>query len=188
VFLVFVAARELRAQVPSEWSLRLVGGESRASWKRQAEITALELEVAWPMSHRTDVALTLSPMRLWQPSSWFGHQYGDPDEQVRAVLGSIALRRHLSFGTPRIRPYVELGIGAMWSGRQVPAATSRFNVVTQPSVGVTLNPESTVPLTVGYRFLHISNGGYSPRNPGLGVNAIVLGVRIRTASWRRRSP
>ena len=38
---------------------------------------------------------------------------------------------------------------------------------------------SRFPVVAGYRFMHISNGGYSPRNPGLNMSSLILGVRYR---------
>ena len=43
-----------------------------------------------------------------------------------------------------------------------------------------------LPLFAAYRVMHISNGGYAPRNPGLNVGAAVLGVQLRSATPRRR--
>jgi hypothetical protein len=61
----------------------------------------------------------------------------------------------------------------------VPASTSRFNFITQVGAGFVLLPQRRLPLMVGYRLLHISNGGYSPRNPGVNVSAVILGVQFR---------
>jgi hypothetical protein len=33
-----------------------------------------------------------------------------------------------------------------------------------------------MPVLIGYRFSHISNGGYAPRNPGLNVSSIMVGA------------
>jgi hypothetical protein len=67
----------------------------------------------------------------------------------------------------------------MYATRRVPASTSRFNFLTQYGGGVIIQPASRFPLMAGFRSMHISNGGYSPRNPGLNVRAFVFGVRYR---------
>jgi hypothetical protein len=53
------------------------------------------------------------------------------------------------------------------------------------SAGFVYNVGGRVPVFAGYRFLHISNGGYAPRNPGLNVSAAVFGVQLRSARPRR---
>jgi len=35
-----------------------------------------------------------------------------------------------------------------------------------------------VPMLIGYRLSHISNGGTARRNPGLAVHSLMLGVRL----------
>ncbi|HVS32035.1 MAG TPA: acyloxyacyl hydrolase, partial [Thermoanaerobaculia bacterium] len=77
--------------------------------------------------------------------------------------------------------YVELLVGPMWAEKQVPASTSRFNFITQPGFGLTFARRGRVAPTLGYRFSHVSNGGYSPRNPGINVNSIVLGLRFQSS-------
>jgi hypothetical protein len=67
----------------------------------------------------------------------------------------------------------------MWSNRRVPAATSRLNMNSQAGFGAILFARSHVPLHVGYRFSHISNGGLMGRNPGIQVHQAVIGVRVK---------
>jgi hypothetical protein len=74
----------------------------------------------------------------------------------------------------------------MIAEKRVPAATSRFNFITQGGAGVVFNARGRFPLFAGYRVMHISNGGYAPRNPGLNAAAAVLGVQLRSAARRRR--
>jgi hypothetical protein len=115
----------------------------------------------------------VAPHVFFQPRSWFGYQYGDGNEKVLAISGSLLFRRR--FG----QFYVEASTGPMWAEKAVPAATSRFNFITQPGFGVILRPRSRMPVIAGYRFAHISNGGYARRNPGLGISELLLGIRIR---------
>jgi hypothetical protein len=75
--------------------------------------------------------------------------------------------------------YGEGSTGPLWAEKAVPASTSRFNFITQLGAGIILLPHSRFPIMAGYRYLHISNGGYSPRNPGVNASAIVFGLQIR---------
>ncbi len=114
-----------------------------------------------------------------QPRSWFGYTYGDPDDSVRADWAHFFIRQYWRTSSTSLRPYVDLGTGPMWSNRRIPAATSKINANSQLGLGVVLFPNARTPLSVGYRFFHISNGGLTGRNPGLNVNGFFIGTRIR---------
>jgi hypothetical protein len=156
-----------------------IGGKSLATWHGQADVESFAFELERPFSKHNELGFVLAPYHLQQPVSWFGDQFGDGNEQVNAVSAALVLRHHFRVDSNRVRPYVELANGPMWAERRVPASTSRFNFVTQGGAGFTFLPERPLSLIVGYRFMHISNGGYAPRNPGLNVNSLVLGVRVR---------
>jgi hypothetical protein len=119
-----------------------------------------------------EVGTSIAYSDIKQARSWFGYRYGDPDDRVRAVSSYFFVRK------PWRAAYIELGTGPMWSNRRVPAATSRLNFDSQLGLGAHLFPNSRVPLRIGYRFSHISNGGFTGRNPGLNVHSIMVGARV----------
>jgi opacity protein-like surface antigen len=166
-------------------SAYVTGGKSPTSWHGQADLQAVTVELGRPLSDRTTVAVAVSPTLLWQPRSWFGNQYGDGNEAVRALGASLLVRRAFRIGAP-VQWYVEAGTGPMIAEKRVPASTSRFNFVTHGGGGIVFNAAGRLPVIAGYRFMHISNGGYSPRNPGLNVSAAIVGVRLRSATRPRR--
>jgi hypothetical protein len=176
---VFAAAVVLApiasAQTIDEVAVYAAGGKSVTTWHGQADIQSLNIEVGHALSPRTSVAAVIAPMNLWQPRSWFGYEFGEGNERVRALSASLLVRRTFFDGAI----YAEAATGPMYAEKSVPASTSRFNFVTQFGAGTYLVRRSRFPLMVGYRYMHISNGGYSPRNPGLNVSAVVVGVRIR---------
>ncbi len=155
------------------------GGKSITTWHGQADLQAISVEYTRARSRRTDLGIALEPQILWQPRSWFGYDFGNGNEKVRAIAALVVARRRFWTNSARLQPYIEGSIGPIWAEKQVPASTSRFNFTTQPGFGFVLRPHSRTPLMIGYRFMHISNGGYSPRNPGLNVSALVVGVRLR---------
>lgn len=155
-----------------------VGGRSVASWHGQADVQAFAFELERPISKQTELGFVLAPLVVEQPVSWFG-DHGEGTESIQAMHGALVLRHHFRTGSKRMQPYIELGSGPMWAEKRVPASTSRFNFITQGTAGVTLLPHRTVAFVVGYRFMHISNGGYAPRNPGLNINSLILGARVR---------
>ena len=79
-------------------------------------------------------------------------------------------------------PYEEKRSGPGHSGGAIVAGSL---ILTHGGGGIVLNAQGRVPIIAGYRFMHISNGGYSPRNPGLNVSAAVLGVQLRSATRHR---
>ncbi|HYC59272.1 MAG TPA: acyloxyacyl hydrolase [Thermoanaerobaculia bacterium] len=155
------------------------GGQSHKTWHGQADVQALNIEIGKTFSPRTEVAFVVSPMSLWQPRSWFGDQFGDGNETVRAIAAAVLLRHRLNVDSSRIHFYGEVASGPMWAEKAIPASTSRFNFSTQFGTGIVLMPRRRYPLLVGYRFAHLSNGGYSPRNPGFNISEVVLGVQVR---------
>lgn len=178
--LIIVAALAMIPAIAlAETIVYVTGGQSHANWHGQADVQALNVEMGRALSPRTDIAFVVAPMNLWQPRSWFGDQYGDGHENVGAISGSLLLRRRFNIDSPRVQWYAEGSTGPMWAEKAVPASTSRFNFVSQAGFGAVFLPRGRWPLIAGYRFMHISNGGYSPRNPGMNVSSLILGVQLR---------
>ncbi|HEX2060972.1 MAG TPA: acyloxyacyl hydrolase [Thermoanaerobaculia bacterium] len=177
--LIAFALAFLPAIASAETIVSVTGGQSHASWHGQADLQALNVEMGRAVSPRTDIAFVVAPMNLWQPRSWFGDQFGDGHENVRAISGSLLIRRRFNIDSSRVQWYAEALSGPMWAEKAVPASTSRFNFVSQAGFGAVLRPRARWPVIAGYRFMHISNGGYSPRNPGMNVSSLTLGVQLR---------
>ena len=175
----------LSAQTFDDIRLVAAGGKSSTNWHGQADVQLLQLELGHSYSPRTTFAIVAGAANLWQPKSWFGDLYGDGHESVRALSASLLVRHTWRPGA-RIRPYVEAASGPFVAEKRVPAATSHFNFMTTAGGGFVLNADGRLPLFAGYRFMHISNGGYAPRNPGLNVSAAVLGIRLRSARRHQR--
>jgi hypothetical protein len=178
-FLLLALLPSLAYAEISHVMVSVAGGHSHKTWHGQADVQALNLELGKALSQRTEVAFVASPMNLWQPRSWFGDQFGDGNETVRAIAASVLVRYRLNVDSSRLQFYGEAASGPMWAQKAIPASTSRFNFATQFGAGVVLMPRSRFPVLAGYRFQHLSNGGYSPRNPGFNISTIVLGLQIR---------
>jgi hypothetical protein len=130
-----------------------------------------------------DAGAALSYSKVRQARSWFGYQYGDPDDRIRAEAAYFFLRHPWREGAST-QPFVELGTGPMFSNRRIPAATSRINFQSQLGFGLRLNANSDRPWIIGYRFAHISNGGLEGRNPGVNVHSMMIGTRVRVFARR----
>jgi hypothetical protein len=162
---------------PREFNVDLSSGKSPMNFHGRSVFRSIHFEVAGEsaLARRwlhADAGASISYSDIRQARSWFGYRYGDPDDSVRAVSTFFFVRRYWNW------MYAELGTGPMWSNRRVPAATSRFNMDSQFGLGAVLFPASHLPLRAGYRFSHISNGGWTGRNPGLNVHSIIVGARV----------
>src|SRR5262245_40341868 len=118
------------AQPVNSVGVTAVGGKSITTWHGQVGVTALNVELTRALSSRTDVAVVLTPMNVQQPRSWFGNQYGDGEENVRALSGSVLVRLNFQLANG-FRFFGEASTGPMWAEKRVPASTSRFNFMTQ---------------------------------------------------------
>ncbi|HVE71424.1 MAG TPA: acyloxyacyl hydrolase [Thermoanaerobaculia bacterium] len=185
IVLATLLATSASAQAFDDIRLYVLGGKSTTTWHGQADLQALNLELGHALTPRTTVGVVIAPVNLWQPRSWFGDQFGDGNESVRALSAALLLRHKWREGHS-IQPYIEVATGPMYAEKRVPASTSRFNFVSQGGAGVVFNGDGRFPFFAGYRVMHISNGGYAPRNPGLNVGAAVVGVQLRSATTRRR--
>jgi len=155
------------------------GGKSMTGRIGQADIEAVNFELGHAMSHRTEYGVVIAPMNIRQAKSGYEEQFGDDYHNVRAISTSLFIRRHFGGGS-RVRPYLELSSGPVWSEKRVPAGTSRFNFISQGGFGVTIRPQERYGFLLGWRFGHISNGGIEPdKNPGYNTNALVVGVQLR---------
>ena len=75
----------------------------------------------------------------------------------------------------RVVPYVDLGGGVLFTNRQVPPGTSRINFTTAGAVGLHFL-RGKANWTADVRFMHISNSGMTPANPGINTVQLRLGL------------
>ena len=100
-------------------------------------------------------------------------------EPVTGYGVGITPKLHYSFiSFDRLRPYIEGGAGPLWTdlGGQVPEQPGQFNFAVWGGAGAAwiLTPQWAV--NVGYRFVHISNGGTSTPNSGLNFGLPFVGL------------
>lgn len=172
LFVTAPLAAQSSSATPNRITVGATAGKSITTWHGQADMQTLDVELAHPLGPRWEVAGVASAHSLWQPRSWFGNLFHDGNENVYGASVSLLGRRYFR-PMGAFEPYAEGAIGPMWATRQIPQSTSRFNFITQIGAGVIVRR-----VVIGYRFQHISNGGYSPRNPGVNVSSVVLGVRL----------
>jgi len=176
------------AEAQPRWATHRVnvcatGGKSDQNRHGQAEIESVHFEWGKALSPRTELVFVAAPhiIRQQRAAAWEDIK---GDERIRAISGSFMLRHRFKTDSSMAQPYLELGSGPMWATRRVPAATSRFNFITQTGFGVVLFPKRASALIVGYRFAHISNAGIARHNPGLDVSSLLIGVQVNPMGSR----
>jgi len=178
-----LAATAARADFhPRAINVFLSSGKSAVTLHGSATMHSIHFELAgradWMKLRDTDVGVALTYSEVRQPQLLFPPEGGGAKDDVRAESAYFFGRKRWTRWSS-IEPYVDIGSGPMWSNRRVPAATSRLNMNSQAGFGAILFARSRMPLHVGYRFSHISNGGTTGRNPGLQVHQAIIGVRVK---------
>ena len=93
-------------------------------------------------------------------------------------IGFTPKLQYLFVGLDRLRPYIEGSGGPIWTdlGGQVPEQPGEVNFVVWGGAGGAwlLTPQWA--LNIGYRFVHISNGGTRMPNSGLNFGLPFAGL------------
>ena len=95
-----------------------------------------------------------------------------PETRAMISIGMMALYYLDFFSGAQVRPYLEGGIGVMYTDFQVEGQGSRFNFNPQIGIGTEFKLDSGAPFFATIRLSHISNAGLHRENRG--VNFVVL--------------
>jgi len=124
---------------------------------------------------------------MWDYDKIWGHWAPDPlrfkvegtagmttSPETRAIIsvGMMALYYLDTFSTHRMRPYLEGGLGVIYTDFQVEGQGSRFNFYPQIGLGTEFKVNSGATFFGSFRLTHISNAGLHSDNRG--VNSVVL--------------
>ncbi|MBU0462979.1 MAG: acyloxyacyl hydrolase [Proteobacteria bacterium] len=96
----------------------------------------------------------------------------DNDVKFIANAGVLALLYLDRFETDRIKPYLEAGIGVIYTDYRVTGQDYRFNFNPQAGIGIEFKRKGSQNRFVSLRMHHISNGGFGSLNRG--QNSIVF--------------
>lgn len=97
-----------------------------------------------------------------------------PESRVIVSLGMLALYYLDRVSTPQMRPYIEAGIGVIYTDFRVEGQGLRFNFNPQLGIGVELPDKDGSGSFLALRLHHLSNGSLYHDNQG--VSSIVLEV------------
>jgi lipid A 3-O-deacylase len=98
----------------------------------------------------------------------------EPDRRGIVSLGAAVLYYLPPFAGPQLRPYVEAGIGVIYTDFQVEEQGLRINFNPQLGLGTEVVTENSGNFLVALRMHHLSNGGLHHDNRG--VNSLILQV------------
>ncbi|MBU2454355.1 MAG: acyloxyacyl hydrolase, partial [Proteobacteria bacterium] len=98
----------------------------------------------------------------------------DGDVKVIANTGMLALIYLDRFETNRIKPYLEAGIGVIYTDYRVKGQGYRINFNPQAGIGIEFKGEKNQNRFISFRMHHISNAGIGSSNRG--QNTIVFAI------------
>jgi hypothetical protein len=95
-----------------------------------------------------------------------GYHVNTENDNALAASFNLGLRYHL-FRWDRMSLYADLSAGVFYASNEVPDGGTHFNFITRSGWGITYELRENMHLTLGGRFLHISNARIhgSDRNP-----------------------
>jgi len=99
----------------------------------------------------------------------------DKDVKFIANIGALALIYLDRFETDRIKPYLEAGIGVIYTDYRVNGQDYRFNFNPQAGVGIEFKRKGNQNRFISLRMHHISNGGIGSSNRGQNSVVFALG-------------
>jgi lipid A 3-O-deacylase len=98
-----------------------------------------------------------------------------PNIRAMVSVGMMALYYLEFIASDRLVPYLEGGIGAVYTDFQVEGQGSRFNFNPQIGIGMEFKVDSGKPFFTALRLSHISNAGLQDENRGVNSAVWMLG-------------
>jgi lipid A 3-O-deacylase len=97
-----------------------------------------------------------------------------PEKRLIVSANIISLFYINALSTKTFKPYVEGGIGGIYTDYKFEGQSTKFNFNPQLGIGTEINTVSGKPFIAALRLYHISNAGLSKENRGF--NAVTLHV------------
>jgi len=99
----------------------------------------------------------------------------NPD--TNAEVGCSLFLRYSDKITARIAPYIEGGVGMIYTTQHTHEQGTQYNFISQAGIGIQFFLNKHVALTGGYRFRHLSNADLDKQNQGIDHHFGLVGVR-----------
>ena len=98
----------------------------------------------------------------------------NPD--VNAEVGASLLLRYSDKITSRIAPFIEGGVGVVYTTQHTHEQGTQYNFLPQIGAGIQCFLNKSFALTGGYRFRHMSNAGLDDDNSGIDHHFVLVGI------------
>ena len=98
----------------------------------------------------------------------------NPD--TNAEVGCSFFLKYSDHITSRIAPYVEGGLGMVYTTQHTREQGTQYNFISQVGVGLQFFLNEKFALTGGYRYRHMSNAGLDHPNRGINHHFALLGL------------
>ena len=95
---------------------------------------------------------------------------------ANAEFGVSFLLKYSAHITSRIAPYIEGGIGMVYTTQHTHEQGTQFNFLPQVGAGLQFFLNEKLALTGGYRYRHLSNAGMSDDNSGINHHFVLVGM------------
>ncbi len=102
----------------------------------------------------------------------------DGRDRILAAVNMMAVKYIDTFSSPSWKPYLEGGIGLIYTDFRVKGQGLRFNFNPQIGVGIDFRPVYGRDISVGVRLHHLSNAELHRDNRGINSLLLVAGVRF----------
>jgi len=95
---------------------------------------------------------------------------------TNAEFGASCLLKYSAHITERIAPYIEGGIGVVYTTQHTHEQGTQFNFLPQVGGGLQFFLNKNLALMGGYRYRHLSNAGISDDNSGINHHFLLVGL------------
>lgn len=99
-------------------------------------------------------------------------------EQTTYGASFTLLLHHYMAPNSKVKPFLSLGAGALFSTDPIPPEAARVNFTLQAGIGIMWFPKTRLAYFLEYRIHHISNAELNEVNPGINSSYIQFGVSI----------
>jgi hypothetical protein len=99
----------------------------------------------------------------------------EPECRLMASLGFMALYYIRALAGDVFSPYIEGGIGGIYTDFRVEGQGSRINFNPQAGIGADINVDGGPPLFACVRAFHVSNAGLDHDNRGINAATLIIG-------------
>lgn len=168
--LIYADDSPVRSHAPDQYGLGLVAGNTydpknditfvQASW-----FALFDYEKVW--RHKAPEALRFKVEANMGTTT-------RPDKRLIVSANIFSLYYFNALASKTIKPYVEGGIGIIYTDFKVDGQGLRFNFNPQLGIGAEIAPSSKNPFLLSLRAHHTSNGGLDKDNRG--INAVTINV------------